>query len=624
MHRPSTVLATVLLTLAFTATASASSYCVAPATGCDHTASSVQDALTQAATAPGDDSISLGAATYAQDNLSYAPGDNARVSISGTGATTIIQRATASASAITLRATTGPVDLADLRVVAAGASGTSALELDMGATVRRVEVTAAGGATGPLGIEVTSPATISDSVIHVAGNGSCVLTHGTGTVSILDSDLANCSAAVSAQSARVFAQRLRITDVVNGISVAGNANVTANFDDSVVVMRNSAGFAAGAAMFGSATATLYVNQDTFIGVGGGTGVSAFNHASTGLARLEVYDSIMRGFTYPLQADSDSAAHPATLTADFNNYDGATHTVNFGTLSSDHFSNADPLFVDGAAGDYHLQASSPVIDLDPEPLVTLWDESPTDLDGSLRIINGNRDYGAFERLLAPGAATGDATDVTQTSATVPATANGGGGNATVKLVYGPTASYGGEMQFDPLAPSLSDQPYSIGLVGLAPNTTYHYALVVTNTSGTTTSADRSFTTQATPVTPPTVCCTPPPVAKAALSALTISPSRFTAASKGATFARTRTGATVRFTLSAAGTVKFTVLRAKRVKGRTRYVKVGKTISRAGKTGANRLRFSGRVNGKKLRPGRYRLQSVDPAGGTKRVSFTIVRR
>jgi len=254
---------------------------------------------------------------------------------------------------------------------------------------------------------------------------------------------------------------------------------------------------------------------------------------------------------------------------------------------------------------------------------VWDESPTDLDGSIRIINGMRDYGVFERLLAPGAATGDATDVTQTSATVPATANAGGGKATVKLVYGQTASYGSEMGFDPLVPSLTDQPYAIALIGLAPNTTYHYALVVTNTSGTTTSADRSFTTQATP-TPPIVCCVPPPVAKAALSALKMSPSRFKAASKGATFARARTGAKVTYRLSAAGTVKFTVLRAKRSKGRTRYVKVGKAIGRAGKAGANTLRFSGRVGGRKLKPGRYRLQSVDPSGATKRVSFTIVRR
>jgi hypothetical protein len=174
--------------------------------------------------------------------------------------------------------------------------------------------------------------------------------------------------------------------------------------------------------------------------------------------------------------------------------------------------------------------------------------------------------------------------------------------------------------DATAADFADHAYSVALTGLSPATTYHYALVVTNSAGSATSADQTLTTGA----PPIVCCAPPPVAKAALSTLRISPSRFKAASRGATFAKVKTGSKVTFTLSAAGTVRFTVLKAKRVKGRTRYVKVGKTISRAAKAGVNTLRFSGRVRGKKLKPGRYRLQSVDPAGGTKRVSFTIVRR
>ncbi len=191
-----------------------------------------------------------------------------------------------------------------------------------------------------------------------------------------------------------------------------------------------------------------------------------------------------------------------------------------------FSNDDPLFVDAAHGDYHLQGASPVIDLDPEPIVALWNESATDLDGSLRIINGERDYGAFERPLPPGAATAAATDVTQTSATVPASANGGGAKATVKLVYGPTTSYGAEIPLDAAPADLADHPYSVALSGLSPATTYHYALVVTNSASTTTSPEKTLTTGA----PPTVCCAPPPVAKAALSSLKISPSRFRAASK----------------------------------------------------------------------------------------------
>jgi hypothetical protein len=95
------------------------------------------------------------------------------------------------------------------------------------------------------------------------------------------------------------------------------------------------------------------------------------------------------------------------------------------------------------------------------------------------------------------------------------------------------------------------------------------------------------------------------------------------------------------MSAAGTVKLRVYRAVRgvragsrcvAKSRkhrtgkacTRYVAVGKAISRTSVAGANRVRFSGRVGGKKLRPGRYRLQSLDPAGTIARAAFRIVRR
>ena len=86
---------------------------------------------------------------------------------------------------------------------------------------------------------------------------------------------------------------------------------------------------------------------------------------------------------------------------------------------------------------------------------------------------------------------------------------------MKLVYGPTTSYGSEIALPALTASLADQAVSAALTGLSPSTTYHYALVVTNPIGSATSADQTFTTGS---PPPPVCCAPPPVAKAALSAL----------------------------------------------------------------------------------------------------------
>jgi hypothetical protein len=101
----------------------------------------------------------------------------------------------------------------------------------------------------------------------------------------------------------------------------------------------------------------------------------------------------------------------------------------------------------------------------------------------------------------------------------------------------------------------------------------------------------------------------------------------------------------FTLSENAKVRVTIDRIKlgrRVKGRCvkprprfrkrprckRYVRRG-SISGAGKTGPNRLRFSGRLRGKPLAPGRYRatLRATDSAGQKSkrsRVRFRIVRR
>jgi hypothetical protein len=634
MHRPGAVLATLLTTLALTSTAAANTYCVAPATGCDVTATSLHDALSQAATNPGADTISLGAGTYQEDGLVYNPADNAAVTITGAGRdATIIRPQTSADNSVTLTGQGGPIALSAATVLTGTHTSNVALELDQGGSLANVTLLSASGATSPGGVESLAATTVSDSTISVTGNGFCVNAHGTGTVRVQDSTLEHCSGAINTGADRLFAQRLRISDVVNGISV--NAG-TANLDDSVVLLANSAGFAAGAGISGPVGSTLYVNQTTLLGVGSGIGVQSFNHAGSGAAHVEVYDSIIRGFTNALVSDA-TAGHPASVMADFNDYDGTASVAGTGTLTSDHVHTEAPQFVDALGGDYHLQAGSPLIDLDPEPIVAIWEESATDLEGTVRIINGKRDFGAFERPLATAAAAGAATNVTQTSATIPATANGGGAKAAVKLVYGTTSAYGSEVTLDRTPADFADHAYAAGLSGLAPGTTYHYALVVTNPAGTASSADQTFTTGSPPVTQQQ----PPPVAKAALSALRISPARFKAAAHGATFAKARTGAIVTYTMSAAGTVKLRVYRAVkgvRVGGRclakspqhrtgracTRYVAVGRAVSRSSVAGVNRARFSGRVGGHKLRPGVYRLQSLDPAGATQRSRFTIVRR
>lgn len=128
----------------------------------------------------------------------------------------------------------------------------------------------------------------------------------------------------------------------------------------------------------------------------------------------------------------------------------------------------------------------------------------------------------------------------------------------------------------------------------------------------------------------------PTARSAAKALGIAPTTFFAAGSGpsATGAAARrsrrTGARVSYTLNVAASVRFTIERS--VRGRlvsrrcvaerksnhkrrrcTRYVRLRGSFTRQGKAGRNSFHFTGRLNGKKLRRGGYRLVATPTANG-----------
>jgi uncharacterized protein YkwD len=92
-------------------------------------------------------------------------------------------------------------------------------------------------------------------------------------------------------------------------------------------------------------------------------------------------------------------------------------------------------------------------------------------------------------------------------------------------------------------------------------------------------------------------------------------------------RARRGATtISYTLATPATVTFRVTREGR---RGRLSAVAGRITDAGEAGVNRLRFDGRIGGRALRPGRYRLEAVAadaPArfAAAARVRFIVVAR
>lgn len=138
--------------------------------------------------------------------------------------------------------------------------------------------------------------------------------------------------------------------------------------------------------------------------------------------------------------------------------------------------------------------------------------------------------------------------------------------------------------------------------------------------------------------------PQPDAPPSLSRFGLSQGAFYAARGGATIA-TGTGTTIKWTLDRAAPAFFLVEQAsggRRVGGRCvpdtgRHPnrphcvivrRIGRPFSKAGREGFNTARFSGRVGGRALRPGLYRLGAyAKDAGGrspTSRAQFQIVRR
>jgi hypothetical protein len=91
--------------------------------------------------------------------------------------------------------------------------------------------------------------------------------------------------------------------------------------------------------------------------------------------------------------------------------------------------------------------------------------------------------------------------------------------------------------------------------------------------------------------------PRPNARPRLNLLSVRPFAFRAGP--------RRGATVRFTLSEPARVRLTVQRRNRLGA---WVPVRGVLVRTGRAGANALRFTGAIGGRRLAPGRYRLVAV----------------
>ena len=109
--------------------------------------------------------------------------------------------------------------------------------------------------------------------------------------------------------------------------------------------------------------------------------------------------------------------------------------------------------------------------------------------------------------APAATTGPASQITTDSAVLSGSVSPNGLATTYVFQYGPTASYGSETTATAAGAGTSATVVHATIGGLISNSTYHYRIVATNSSGTTAGADETVTTSK---APPTATITSPSV------------------------------------------------------------------------------------------------------------------
>ena len=137
----------------------------------------------------------------------------------------------------------------------------------------------------------------------------------------------------------------------------------------------------------------------------------------------------------------------------------------------------------------LDSGSPAIDAVP---ATGAHCARTDQRGVARPQGGGCDIGAYEHA-PPDVATGAATAISGTRATLGGLLTSNARPASYHFEYGKTATYGTSTPPQNAAAGVTPASVSALLSRLAPATTYHYRLIASNTEGTNTGSDHTFRT-----------------------------------------------------------------------------------------------------------------------------------
>ena len=109
------------------------------------------------------------------------------------------------------------------------------------------------------------------------------------------------------------------------------------------------------------------------------------------------------------------------------------------------------------------------------------------------VDGGATFSESDSTFAPTVTTGSATSVSSDSATLNGTVNPNGQTTTYCFEYGVDTSYGSTTSSASAGSGNSAISVNAAISGLTSDTTYHYRLVATNSSGTSNGDDKTFST-----------------------------------------------------------------------------------------------------------------------------------
>ncbi|MCW3066364.1 MAG: repeat protein [Solirubrobacterales bacterium] len=630
--------------LALPATAAATDYCVLPASSCTAphtypaTGAGVQSALDAAGAANDSDKVFLGAARYTSPTTSGFAYVHLSAPVeligAGTGATTLAAPQT-SIQSLNFSSTASAIvrDMTiDLPYKTSGGFPTALRVL--GATARNVAVvtdpTAPANTYGANAVELAGGTFLDGSVtLPTVGSFAAIGTNGPGNTVRNSTLTAKLPVNINADNATLSG--LRITAGPTDDAVAIRA-VGVTLADSTIFQPGPP--PAVATYTGNGVdAAITLDHDTIVGddAPGSSGLYAGATAPNGKsASITMRNSILTRVTTALVRGVAVGGGASNITTSYSDYPPTSAT--FGSGGSGAVSegagniNSNPAFVNASA-DFRLTAGSPAIDVG-DPTGLLGGEPNVDLLGLPRIVNGTgnagcvlrSDMGAFE---FPAKPTAHAALVGTATAEAPASFTGAGSTEP----YAKPLTFA--WAFDDGGAATGATPQHV----FATAGPHAATLTVTGPCG---HADTTVASFAVGPKSPTTAPPPPPAADKTppvISHLVGSPSRFKAV--GAKTAAKR-GTVLRFSLTEAATVKLAIVRevkGHKVGGKCRsrghgprctITKTVTTLAAAGARGANAVAFTGRVRGRALPAGTYRVVATATDASGNRTTHSVKTR